>query len=468
MKDKVIRSIKVTSVVTILALAIDFLVFYFSSRTLSKETIGLYVYYVAIVEFIFFFVDSKMSLAYIKEKSEDKARQLIDSIFTAELAISLFVGAIWFVYLLLTDRSLERSTIVLVMSAVIILKPFSQMAVAKNERAIQIHKNQYGRLVGTLSFALVAVLIILKGNNLYALPMAYLARHVTHTLYLSAGTKLQLNWDKKLLSKALGLSLPLFLSAFVSYYYWNIDDIYVGKYLGEVALGLYWFSFYYPHAVLKLQSPFLRMLLPIYAKVPKERVKQLFEGLSKYTMYLMGFGVIISLLFVDKIVILLWDESWLGAVGALKIYTVLIALRAGSIYWNEIFILKDETKYQLGVAVLNAILITVFGPLLSSHFGFGILGMAIAVLITLIISFILMSSKLYAISRINILSVWYKPILLSVAVYLLGIALIPLGIGWVSISALLLVSYLLLLALLDGRSLLTFVSEMRPNDLHKA
>ncbi|MDE0840490.1 MAG: oligosaccharide flippase family protein, partial [Kiritimatiellae bacterium] len=125
----------------------------------------------------------------------------------------------------------------------------------------------------------------------------------------------------------LKFGLPMLASGFLVFGYWNVDDIFVGRILGEEQLGLYAFAFRFPHYLTLLSAALVTVSLPVLARLRNDdtQTERVFAVLTRVTAYGMGLCVILCLLYGEQLIQLIFGDAWLPALVPFQIFVVVVS-----------------------------------------------------------------------------------------------------------------------------------------------
>ncbi|MFT5367940.1 MAG: O-antigen/teichoic acid export membrane protein [Candidatus Latescibacterota bacterium] len=216
-------------------------------------------------------------------------------------------------------------------------------------------------------------------------------------------------------------ALPLSASGLLSYWYWRIDDFWVGKLLGDDQLGYYWMAFTIPHTILGYVENLDRVTYPAFAKAENDaQIIRGFALVTRFSAIILFFPAIASLLWAEPIITMLFGDKWLPAIVPFQIFMGLIVFRGTFRHWANIAILKGKTNIFLIVVAASAVSVTGLVYWLTPIYG--ITGAAIAVVIAMI-----GISPIYFIWFKRILAVSYLPVIWKASLA----AAVSLLVGWV-------------------------------------
>ena len=279
-------------------------------------------------------------------------------------------------------------------------------------------------LAGEIAKPLVSIGLAWLGFGFWSLFWGMVAYESVQTAMIWLKTPYRPQWvfEKDRLRDMIRFAWPLTLSGFLSYWYWRIDDFWVGKLLGDEQLGYYWMAFTIPHAILAYVENLDRVTYPAFAKA--ENDDQLLKGfaiITRFSALILLFPCLVSLLWATPIITLMFGAKWLPAVVPFQIFMGLIVFRGTFRHWANIAILKGHTHIFLKVVAASAILVTVLAYGLTPQYG--ITGTAWAVVVAM-----LAVSPIYFIwfklhYNIRYWHMLWQPAMIAIVTFLFGLSL---------------------------------------------
>lgn len=221
-----------------------------------------------------------------------------------------------------------------------------------NIRAIVVH----------IAASSIAVLLALKGASYFAIVVNSIlsAFFVFLWNYITVRPKFVLRIQKARILQIREYSTYQFAFSFINYFSRNLDNILIGKTLGDVSLGYYNKSYhmmmfplqYLTHAI----SPVLH---PILSKHQDDR-KYIYEQYMKVVKVLSLLGIFISAFFffaADEIILIMFGDQWQNSIQSfrflsLSIWAQMITSSTGSIFQSI-----GNTKLLFKSGLLTAIII---------------------------------------------------------------------------------------------------------------
>ncbi len=186
----------------------------------------------------------------------------------------------------------------------------------------------------------------------------------------------------------------------------NVDYFLVGRLLGSYQLGLYEFAYRLPHLVLdRVSRPVGAVLFPTFSKIQDDNEK-LFNNYVNAVKYvcLICYPILFILAATSDIIVpLFWGNQWLPVVIPLKILCFCAALRLLVQPIGYIFYCKNRPDMPAKASLVELLFVFFLIYFLSR---FGLIGIALAMLISLLPSFVVLGITFSLIQK-SIFSFFY-------------------------------------------------------------
>jgi len=364
----------------------------------------------------------------IQIKDQAEAEHALDSLFSFELLQGVVVALLGLLLAgplvrIAGGAGLERAVWLLLASFLIL--PFGFGATILMRELAFMRANLPG-LLGTLVGPLVKISLAYLGYGFWSLLIGELVRMAFEMclLWYLLPRKPRLVFDRAVISQAVRFGLPITLAAGVAYYYWQFDDVVVGRLLGTVSLGYYWFAFRIPKYLYQFREQLSQVTYPVLVRLDQQgQIGPGVETMMRYMAYVSGLPLLITLVFGGDLIRLLFGAVWLPALGALQILMGATALRVVVGLSVDVFKARARTSMLLLFNLMNAVMLTLLVyPLTRS---FQITGTAWAVLLTLIPSSLVALIALKRLVKVRLFHALAAPIALTGGLTAIGLLLLP-------------------------------------------
>lgn len=279
------------------------------------------------------------------------------------------------------------------------LKSFNSISTALLQRELKfsciVKSNSLSYLLG---YGLTSVTLAFLGFGLWSLIYGQLAILIVNTMVLLYYQKpnFSLHFDKKICIELLTFGSGLTIDSNFNFLAENSDNIIVGKILGASSLGIYSKAFQF----LSLPASFFggiydKILFPILSSA-QDNIKKLtsFYIFSISFCLLVLFPVsLLLMLNAELIITILLGNQWLSAIEPFQVLIFGFCFRFGTRI-NKSFLKSLGLVYRGAYYQFIFFTLMVTSCLIGVYF-FGIIGVAIGVLITTVINYIQVSYRIH-------------------------------------------------------------------------
>ena len=419
------RSVR-SSMYTMIASGINTFISFFRSiilaRLVAPEIFGLYAFTTSFVLVTSSFPLFGMSSALLHRAPESEGEEALSVHFTITLIFNLVWAIIiavigvftfpheyqWLLWIFLSTQFVDNLVIT---SRTLIIRNVIFKRIA---------------IVDTISILLTTISVLLfawKGYGIIGLISTDVVAAIVAVfgfLIIRPPWKIRLGWSPKIIRYFLSFGYRTFLGNLVGQALDNIDNLWTGRFLGNVQLGYYSRAYtfsIYPRKV--LAYPINSVASGTYAEL-KNQKKQLSQAFFRANALIVRSGFLMAgllALIAPEFIILLIGREWLPMLTAFRImllFTLLDPIRStlGNLF---IAVGKPEKVFWARLAQLGVLIVGlfIFGNLL------GIAGVAIAVNLMILVGIIILLWQARSYVDFSILRLFGAPAL----ALLIGLAL---------------------------------------------
>jgi len=274
------------------------------------------------------------------------------------------------------------------------------------------------KIISYTGGAVVAICLAYRGYNAWAIVWFISTQKLLNCLlvFIFSPKRFMPRFNLKLFTEFYHYSKYIFISNFTKRIRSQIDKLSIGKLIGKSELGFYscannLFGFIQQSIVVPLQFVFA----PFIGAMRKERDKLnifLFIILKSVTIIVLGAVTLLGLI-TPEVITLLYGEKWLPAAiiyRALMPFFFLTIVRA----FISSFHLIDGNSKSVFLSNLISLVILSIMIFPALHYG-GVIGVAIAVDVSVIAGFALLLLELRKVTNVSLRSIALMPVLLTVA-----------------------------------------------------
>lgn len=326
------RGFAFTSLGSIINIVALFAEVFVAARVLTKVDYGIYVLLITVTNFVIMATDfgCKISITQlIASGDKDQQAVLTNSVMTLRLLICLLMSVlVWFGRDILTY--VDPSGALLLYAAVIpvmyvaasieqllggMLKGFKQYdhaAIAQSIRSI-------ARVIFSISFLLIFKLGIM------ALVCSWVISFGLAALYQYTKLPVSKSWllNRPALSKVLRFGAPLQLAAFLWYVSWQIHILLLSTLAGPASVALFDVANKIPSALHRFSESYISVFFPtmssLFAKKQHKKASWMLDQSLRLSSFVIGIGVLFSVLFSREIMGLLFSSSYAGTASAFSL-----------------------------------------------------------------------------------------------------------------------------------------------------
>jgi PST family polysaccharide transporter len=398
----------------------SFIIFLILARLLSPEAFGLAALANVFINFMQIFINQGFAQALIqKQELEDKD---INTAFWTQVFFSLLLAIIAFSFANVISISFNQSSltqIIQILSSLFIISAFSQTQTTLLIRKFQFKTLAVRSLLGIFAAGIVGICMALSGYGVWSLVGQQITYESVGMVVLWTANK----WRPKFyfswqcLSELYSFSVNILGYRLVEFFSQRTDNLLIGYFLGEVALGYYAIA----HRILEVLIQLLigtlnQVALPTLSRLQKD-YKQFIEAfyqLNKFTS-LISFPVFLAIIILSpELLVTLFGEKWSNSIPILQILPFVGIIRTVSFFQRSAFVAMGKPGLQFQLGLINAIL-NILACLIAVRWG--ILAVASAYVISNYLVFPLGQwhlSQLISISWSTYLSQFIAPVTCTV------------------------------------------------------
>ena len=360
------------------------------ARILDPYDFGLISITMLILSTLETFTQSGFQQALIQKKENIKTH--LDTAWTFLIIRSFIVFLILYLiapYAAAFFKASEAKIIIQVVGISVILQAFTNIGIIYYQKEIEFNKQFIVQLSSTLADFTIAVIATIILRNVWALVLGTLAGNVARLIvsYIIHPYRPHFNFDIARAKELFTFGRWVFGSSIFGFLTIQGDNILVGNMLGIVALGIYQMAYRISNMpTTEISKVISTVMFPAYSKLQNDllKLKENYLKILQITAFVSMFitGIIFSLSH-DFIVIFLGNK-WLPVIPVLQVLVFAGFIRSIAVLTGNVFlgIGKPENDTKLQIVRLCTIIILIYPLTLY----FKILGTAITVLLSILIS----------------------------------------------------------------------------------
>lgn len=275
----------------------------------------------------------------------------------------------------------------------------------------------YGSFVSTIVSGIIAITIAYKGYGIWALVVQTYVQLALNTYinYFHVKWLPTLTVKKHHVKSLVKFGLPLLADQSINFWVRNVDNLLVGRILGEAPLAYY--SKAYSLMLLpvrQLTGTLTKVLFPSFSMIQDDRTRiaNIYLKISRIIAFV-AFPVMIAVsLMAEPLILIIYGPQWRPAIPIFKILSILGMFQAIAALSGDIYLSLGETKLMFYVGLFSKA-VMICGIVVGIYAG-GIMGMVYGYCIASSIGFF---PEMYFIARL--INLKLKDVMLNIAPYLL-------------------------------------------------
>lgn len=300
--------------------------------------------------------------------------------------------------------NIENSLVLNVIALSFIINSFGVVPLSILQREMHFTAILKKDVLCSIVYAITALILGVFGFGVWALVIALLIRYIINTIFAlySCPSKARFGFKirsfKSMIKFGFGFSISQFLSVTTN----QSDYFVVSNKMGSYALGIYSKAYQLMTVPANLFGQVLdQVFFPAMSKIQNndQRLSDIYI-LSSALLALVYFPVGVCIyLFSDEIILILLGSEWLKAAAPLKVLSLSLFFRVGYKINDPLFRAKGAVYDRAIIHLMQAV-----ATILASFIGvrWGLVGVSVGVLFSLILNFIVISIKTYKLINFDI------------------------------------------------------------------
>jgi O-antigen/teichoic acid export membrane protein len=229
------------------------------------------------------------------------------------------------------------------------------------EKELMFVQSKLPLVVSQLCGGVIAITLAYYGYGIWSLIWWRLAVPAVEVLILwTIAGRLRLVWDPGMARALLAFGWPLMGSAFLVFFYYNVDYFIVGHFLpnGEEQLGFYWLGFQAGSYLLMSRQVLMDVFFPVFSRIEDEGLKtRAFQLLTRATAGAFLIPTLTVVFFGRDLVLLVYGSKWEPAVLPFQIVFITVLTRVVVANVGYFHLSSGRTRPQFLVAIVFSILL---------------------------------------------------------------------------------------------------------------
>jgi O-antigen/teichoic acid export membrane protein len=298
------------------------------ARLLTPGDFGLFGIAMLAISIIESFTNSGFQTALIQKKKISEVH--LDIAWTIHVIRGVILSLLLFVFSPLIAGFFDDQGVVWLLRALsisVLIMGFENIGIVQFQKDLEFHKDFIYRFSGTIADVAIVLPAAFLLRSVWALVFGLFARRIAQTVlsYFFHPYRPRLRLAKKELGELFSFGKWATLSVILSFGYTQGDDLFVGKILGTVSLGLYQMAYRISRLlVVRFTSIITQVTVPAYSKLQNEKIslQKAYLQTQKVLCYISAPIAAGTALLAYDFTGLFLGERWISMVPALQILTI--------------------------------------------------------------------------------------------------------------------------------------------------
>lgn len=333
------------------------------ARLISPEEYGILAIIMAFITFFSNLLEMGWGAAIIqKEKINEK---FICSVFYVNVILSIFTGIVFYFFSYYFISNYYNNPIYKILGGYLffhlLMLGLGIVPKALLSREKKFKETAYISLVSNIISGIIGIILAFKGFSYYALIFQGIILNFLIFIlsWRVSKLKITLSFSMKEIKSMFNYSSYTFLFNFINFFSRNLDNILIGKYMGNYSLGVYDKAYklmLYPLSI--LTSVISPVLHPVLARYQDNKEKIYYEYM-KIVRILSCLGILISIVLffsAEEIILILYGKNWLQVIPIFKILSISTAIQVVLSSSGTIFLASGKSDKLFFAGIISAIL----------------------------------------------------------------------------------------------------------------
>jgi len=358
---------------------LNFLFVMYTARYLGVEEFGIFSFALAFVVIFSVFLDLGLSILTVREVARDKtlAENYLGNITTMKIILAMITLGLIVLIINILGYPEQTIKVVYLITLSIVLNSFTQMFYSIFRAYEKMEYQSIGQILSSVLVLSGALFAMSQGFDVVGFALVYFITGIAVLWYsfticswkfVSLKMKIDLNFWKPVIKKALPFSLTLFIAGM----FFNIDIVMLSAIKGNEFAGWYRAAVTLVLIITSSASSFVYAIFPVTSKLfvsSKDNLRIVLEKSSKY-LFIIALPISAGIfLLANRFILLIYGRAFIPAAIALQILSLYLPLRVISHVtgWALPSINREPLRtLSAGIALslnicLNFILIPIFG-----------------------------------------------------------------------------------------------------------
>lgn len=335
------------------------------ARLLAPEHFGLLSIATLAINSLVFFQELGFGAALIYRQDDvDAAANTAHWTIIASSAILYAIAFVGSPLVAQFFHSPEVTPVLRVLSLTIVVSSLSRVSYTLLSKELDFRKKVLPEFVASFGGNLAAIVLALLNFEVWALVWGQLADNVIRTalVYAVSAWRPRLQFDKALFRELFGYGKHVAVSQVLIFGITNVDDLFVGRLLGQQALGYYGLAYKVSNLpATNITRLVTRVTFPAFSQIQNDmaRMRSAFFRLVRYVSLLAIPVGVATVIFAHDFTYAILGEKWAPAIAPIQLLGIYGLIRSVAANMGTIFQAGGKPQWLAGIAVWRLITMTV-------------------------------------------------------------------------------------------------------------
>lgn len=338
----------------------SFIIFIILARLLTPEDFGIVSLANVFLVFLNIFLEQGLTPALI-QREELEAKHLDTAFWTQVISgilltiFSLFIAD----QIALIFRQPQLLPILQCFSCLFIINSFGQLPQAILQRNLDFQIMAMRSLIAIIISGIVGITMAVYGFGVWSLVGQQLTFEsvMVMVIWKAISWRPKLRFSYKHFQDLFGFSIYVFIFKFIKFFERRSDNLLIGYFLGEVALGYYAIAY----RILEVMTQLLigttnQVALPVFSRLQNdpESFRKAFYQVTQFTSLIAFPAFFAMLTLAPQVITTLFGEKWIPSVLVMRILTFMGILSSFSFFNLSVFVAMGKPHWRMWLSFFNA------------------------------------------------------------------------------------------------------------------
>lgn len=336
------------------------IIFLLLARLLTPETFGLIALANVFLAFMRIFLDQGFAKALIQRETIEPEH--LDAAFWSQVICGVLLTTVTFFGANIVAGIFDQPKLIPVLqslSSIFVINSFTRVHDALLCREFTFKVIALRSLLATIISGVVGIAMAFTGYGVWSLVTLNITAELVSLIVIwgTVDWRPKFQFSFKHFKDLYSFGMYLFAFKFIKFFDKRADNLLIGYFLGEVALGYYAIAYRILEMMTKLLVKTVdKVALPTFSRLQTEpeRFRQLFYNTTQFTS-LIAFPTYLGVAILGtELIVTLFGEQWIPAIGVMQILAFEGILLAVSLFHKSVFISMGKPSWTVRISLLNA------------------------------------------------------------------------------------------------------------------